>query len=227
MIQVNLRDHNTRLVEYRLEAALTDEPGAATSTVDGPTSDCITEPEPELEQQFEATASAGPELKLNAEPAERSVWQCAFGESVDSPVGWAAYPDDIQAKLSGAYAKDPTATFQFEETRHFAATDRYPAKTETFRYSIDFSAAPNFLQTNLKSQKQRPVRRRECWCTTPEARARAGTGPLRILCIDGGGTRGLVPAIVLQRIEEVCAPHRVDELFDVVAGTSTGGARSD
>jgi hypothetical protein len=23
----------------------------------------------------------------------------------------------------------------------------------------------------------------------------------------------------------VCAPHRIDELFDVVAGTSTGGAQ--
>ncbi len=233
MIQVNLRDHNTRVVEYRLEAALTDEPRAAAAAaavppaVADPGSDCTAEPEPEPEQQLKPTASAEPELTPQAEPVDRSVWQCAFGESADSQVEWKAYPAAIQAQLSAAYATDPTATFQFEETRHFPATDRYPAKTEIFRYSIDFSAGPDFQQTNLKSQKQRPVRRRECWCTTSEARAVAGTGSLRILCIDGGGTRGLIPAIVLQKIEEACAPHRVHELFDVVAGTSTGGALSD
>ena len=74
----------------------------------------------------------------------------------------------------------------------------------------------NHFSTNLKSQKQRPVRRRGCWCTTPTARAVGGVAPLRILCIDGGGTRGLIPAIVMQKIEEICAPHRVDELFDIV-----------
>lgn len=43
-----------------------------------------------------------------------------------------------------------------------------------------------------------------------------------ILSIDGGGIRGVIPAIVLSEIEMLTG-RRVAELFDVVAGTSTGG----
>jgi uncharacterized protein len=45
---------------------------------------------------------------------------------------------------------------------------------------------------------------------------------LRILSIDGGGIRGLIPAIVLCELEER-AGQPAAELFDLVAGTSTGG----
>jgi len=45
---------------------------------------------------------------------------------------------------------------------------------------------------------------------------------IRILSIDGGGIRGIIPARILQRIEEATSkPAR--ELFHLVAGTSTGG----
>jgi len=44
----------------------------------------------------------------------------------------------------------------------------------------------------------------------------------RILSIDGGGIRGLIPAIVLAELEKR-AGKPVAELFDLVAGTSTGG----
>jgi patatin-like phospholipase/acyl hydrolase len=44
----------------------------------------------------------------------------------------------------------------------------------------------------------------------------------RLLSIDGGGIRGLMPAIVLAEIERR-TNKRIWELFDVVAGTSTGG----
>ena len=40
----------------------------------------------------------------------------------------------------------------------------------------------------------------------------------------GGGIKGLVPAILLQKFENyVCAPYKVHQLFDLVCGTSTGG----
>jgi uncharacterized protein len=45
---------------------------------------------------------------------------------------------------------------------------------------------------------------------------------VRILSIDGGGIRGLIPAIVLAEIEARTG-RRIAELFDLVAGTSTGG----
>jgi predicted acylesterase/phospholipase RssA len=43
-----------------------------------------------------------------------------------------------------------------------------------------------------------------------------------ILSIDGGGIRGVIPALVLAAIEDG-TEHRIHELFDVIAGTSTGG----
>ena len=45
---------------------------------------------------------------------------------------------------------------------------------------------------------------------------------MRVLSIDGGGIRGLIPAIVLTEIERR-AGRRVCEMFDLIAGTSTGG----
>jgi hypothetical protein len=44
----------------------------------------------------------------------------------------------------------------------------------------------------------------------------------RILSIDGGGIRGIIPALVLEEVERR-AGKPVAELFDLIAGTSTGG----
>jgi predicted acylesterase/phospholipase RssA len=46
--------------------------------------------------------------------------------------------------------------------------------------------------------------------------------PFRILSIDGGGIRGIIPALVLARIEKL-TNRPIAKLFDLVAGTSTGG----
>ncbi len=45
---------------------------------------------------------------------------------------------------------------------------------------------------------------------------------MRVLSIDGGGIRGIIPALVLEALEARTG-KRVAELFDLVAGTSTGG----
>jgi patatin-like phospholipase/acyl hydrolase len=42
-----------------------------------------------------------------------------------------------------------------------------------------------------------------------------------VLAIDGGGIRGLIPALVLAELERRC-DRRAGELFDLIAGTSTG-----
>jgi patatin-like phospholipase/acyl hydrolase len=44
---------------------------------------------------------------------------------------------------------------------------------------------------------------------------------IRILTIDGGGVRGIIPAVVLGELERRAGRHP-SELFDVIAGTSTG-----
>lgn len=45
---------------------------------------------------------------------------------------------------------------------------------------------------------------------------------IKILSIDGGGIRGIIPAVVLAEIEKRTA-RPVARLFDLIAGTSTGG----
>src|SRR3954452_15657439 len=45
---------------------------------------------------------------------------------------------------------------------------------------------------------------------------------MRVLSIDGGGIRGIIPALVLAEVEQRSG-KRVFELFDLIAGTSTGG----
>jgi predicted acylesterase/phospholipase RssA len=54
---------------------------------------------------------------------------------------------------------------------------------------------------------------------TPVARARKRYS---VLAVDGGGIRGIIPARVLRAIEDR-TQQRVSALFDLVAGTSTGG----
>jgi len=45
---------------------------------------------------------------------------------------------------------------------------------------------------------------------------------VKVLCIDGGGIRGLIPALVLAEIERRTG-RRIAEMVDLLAGTSTGG----
>ena len=54
------------------------------------------------------------------------------------------------------------------------------------------------------------------------------TDKFRILCVDGGGIRGLIPALVLadieRRLQKSAGPEaRVSDYFQMFAGTSTGG----
>jgi predicted acylesterase/phospholipase RssA len=45
---------------------------------------------------------------------------------------------------------------------------------------------------------------------------------IKILSIDGGGIRGIIPAVILAEIERRAA-RPIAQLFDLIAGTSTGG----
>jgi uncharacterized protein len=44
----------------------------------------------------------------------------------------------------------------------------------------------------------------------------------RVLAVDGGGVRGIIPALVLAAIEDL-TKRPIHQLFDLVSGTSTGG----
>jgi uncharacterized protein len=45
---------------------------------------------------------------------------------------------------------------------------------------------------------------------------------IKVLAIDGGGIRGIVPAVILSEIQERLGPE-LYESFDLISGTSTGG----
>ncbi|RVD80815.1 uncharacterized protein DFL_008705 [Arthrobotrys flagrans] len=51
--------------------------------------------------------------------------------------------------------------------------------------------------------------------------------PLRVLCLDGGGVRGLSSLLIIKRIMQQIAPNvrnpRPCDYFDMISGTSTGG----
>ena len=49
-----------------------------------------------------------------------------------------------------------------------------------------------------------------------------GTRPIRVLSIDGGGIRGIIPARILNELEQRTGKP-VSALFDIMAGSSTGG----
>ena len=48
------------------------------------------------------------------------------------------------------------------------------------------------------------------------------TDTFKVLSIDGGGIRGIIPAMVLAEIEEHTG-RPIAETFDLIAETSTGG----
>ena len=45
---------------------------------------------------------------------------------------------------------------------------------------------------------------------------------MKVLSIDGGGIRGIIPAMLLAEIEKRTGKE-IWEMFDLIAGTSTGG----
>jgi predicted acylesterase/phospholipase RssA len=55
-----------------------------------------------------------------------------------------------------------------------------------------------------------------------EGQADGQTRPLRVLALDGGGIRGVIPATILAELERRTG-RRIAEMFDLIAGTSTGG----
>ena len=46
---------------------------------------------------------------------------------------------------------------------------------------------------------------------------------VRVLCLDGGGVKGLVELEILRQIEEKLDGGEITDLFDYIVGTSTGG----
>ncbi|KRZ04480.1 Calcium-independent phospholipase A2-gamma [Trichinella zimbabwensis] len=61
----------------------------------------------------------------------------------------------------------------------------------------------------------------ECLALMGHVQPVSGRG-IRLLSIDGGGTRGLMAIEILEALESACAGYRIHELFDYMVGVSTG-----
>jgi len=79
-------------------------------------------------------------------------------------------------------------------------------------------------QQNVRPYEQHQTRCRHVAPERPLHLMCAHARPLRILCIDGGGVKGLNPTQVLQAIEMRCAGRPIREMFDLICGTSIGAS---
>ena len=84
----------------------------------------------------------------------------------------------------------------------------YRETHDQIRESLSVDLNPNRALNLVKSMKQYEEYRRVCGS--------------RILCLDGGGIRGLLQMTILMEIEKLTGRKIVD-LFDWIVGTSTGG----
>ncbi|CAJ0552466.1 Ff.00g064450.m01.CDS01 [Fusarium sp. VM40] len=64
----------------------------------------------------------------------------------------------------------------------------------------------------------------ENWVKPVLIRFKPAEAGVRILCLDGGGVRGIVELAILRAIEEALGHHiPIQNFFDLIVGTSTGG----
>ncbi|KAK3389280.1 hypothetical protein B0H63DRAFT_537088 [Podospora didyma] len=63
------------------------------------------------------------------------------------------------------------------------------------------------------------------WCDNPvKIKFKPKDAGIRVLCLDGGGMRGIVELVVLRAIEKELGDHiPIQNFFDLIVGTSTGG----
>ena len=81
------------------------------------------------------------------------------------------------------------------------------------------------MEGYLETAREEALRQREepTELVVGHAEREASSTALWILVIDGGGIKGLVPALIIEELEKVCGGNPVWDLFDLVCGTSTGG----
>ena len=85
-------------------------------------------------------------------------------------------------------------------------------RSGSFSANIDEAIAISMQQKELVKYRK----------TEQEQRVFSVKAGSRILCLDGGGIRGLIQIEVLRQIEQATG-RQITELFDWIVGTSTGG----
>ena len=108
-------------------------------------------------------------------------------------------------KSSGGYSEYSPAQFKKSNPKYYREThDKIQESVRAKSIALD----PDKSLQIMKSMRELEEYRRKCGS--------------RILCLDGGGIRGLIQMAVLGEIERRTGKRIVD-LFDWIVGTSTGG----
>jgi predicted acylesterase/phospholipase RssA len=153
-----------------------------------------------VENATETKAAHEGILKRLNEPTQESEWLWHSGQRPNPALRGTLYARINPRVLDRESSEPPRAAIEMDTTN------------QSDLANLQFSAEHCYEQ--LGEPQLRELKSR---LTDPQ------DGALRILSIDGGGIKGLIPAIVIQKIEELCGGRPVHELFDLVCGTSTGG----
>jgi hypothetical protein len=79
---------------------------------------------------------------------------------------------------------------------------------------------PGFVRQRKVSRSLPAVPTTPTSSLTPKT-ASIALKPLRILCLDGGGARGMIQVLMLKTFEQCCGKP-INEMFDLICGTSVG-----
>jgi patatin-like phospholipase/acyl hydrolase len=94
--------------------------------------------------------------------------------------------------------------------------------------AMDFINAPSTITSTVNSNRP-TYRQAKSTSQTVTPSVKTSTQKVRILSIDGGGIRGVIPATILNYLEKTLQNKsgnldaRLCDYFDLIAGTSTGG----
>ena len=83
---------------------------------------------------------------------------------------------------------------------------------------LDYQREEFYIKLIKAKNKHETIIRRK----NNEIKSKNQNRPYKILCIDGGGVRGIIPALILDRLEKKCQKP-ISQLFNMISGTSTGG----
>ena len=128
----------------------------------------------------------------------------------------------VEALRSVGATAEIKETIEFHEHEGSSSTTR--AHVDDHELAVHFSELNNMLDIKKRAYKlnSRGDVAREVVQAMERVEEYSRKSGCRVLCLDGGGVRGLVQIEMLRQIEQRTG-KRIVELFDWIIGTSTGG----
>ena len=124
-----------------------------------------------------------------------------------------------RGRLSSTSSQE-SETQSFEYSRQASNSHVNIAKINTeFFHQVEYQTSQMLKYSDVVPKSEEAVEFVKLLKQQEEYKRKCGS---RILCLDGGGIRGLLQLTILQEIERRTG-KRITELFDWIVGTSTGG----